>query len=117
MPNEFTLAGKKYRARPMPDETRRDVMRWVAPAYEALLDAQGSKPSTMLRALGSLPPEIFNHLHDAVLSHITRRSALGWRRIWNAGKFAFSDIDTGIEAQLFLSALTFETQEYYRITN
>jgi hypothetical protein len=52
--NEFTLAGKKYRARPMTEETRRDVMRWVAPAYEAIIDAQGSKTSTMLRALGSL---------------------------------------------------------------
>jgi hypothetical protein len=115
--NEFTLAGKKYRARPMSEDMRRDVMRWVSPAFEALLDAQGSKTSTILRALGYLEPTEFDALRETVLSHITRRCALGWRRIWNAGKFAFSDIGTDAEAQLFLRALTFETQEYYRITN
>jgi hypothetical protein len=115
MANEFVINGKRYRARPMPDETRRDLMRWAAPAFEAVLDTQGSKTSTILRALGSLQPAEFDALRETVLSHITRRCALGWRRIRNAGKFAFSDIDTVIEAQLFLRALTLETQKFYKV--
>jgi hypothetical protein len=112
--NQFIVAGKKYRARAMPEETRRDVMRWVAPAFEAIVDTQGSKEGAVMSALGSVQPEIFNHLHDALMSRLARHCALGWRKIWNQENrsFAFADIDRDAEAQLFLRSLTIETAEY-----